>query len=378
MRIQPCLHRVFIALAEMRRAPGRFALLVGAVALLVLLLLFFQTVAGALTSGLTGAFEANRADVFVYSDRARLNPFASVVTADAADAVAGVDGVQEATPVGVSVFTASTDVGDTDIAIVGGDPDGPASPQDVEEGRRPEAPDEALFSGSSLDSAFAVGDTVQVGDRTLTVVGTSSDAALNVLPTFYVPLETFTEAVRARAGASIDVPVSWIGVTVEDGGDATAVATAITEGVEGLEAVDRATATDAIPGVGQITRSFSILYLLLYIVVTIVTGVFFLILTVQKTEALVLLRAIGGSRGDVVKPVLLQAVAVVGLGSVLGVLATSGLLSVTRDVFGSTLSTGTTLTSVGAIVVLGLLASVGAVRRVLAIDPIDATTGGVA
>lgn len=370
--------RVFIALAEMRRAPGRFALLVGAVALLVLLLLFFQTVAGALTSGLTGAFEANRADVFVYSDRARLNPFASVVTADAADAVAGVDGVQEATPVGVSVFTASTDVGDTDIAIVGGDPDGPASPQDVEEGRRPEAPDEALFSGSSLDSAFAVGDTVQVGDRTLTVVGTSSDAALNVLPTFYVPLETFTEAVRARAGASIDVPVSWIGVTVEDGGDATAVATAITEGVEGLEAVDRATATDAIPGVGQITRSFSILYLLLYIVVTIVTGVFFLILTVQKTEALVLLRAIGGSRGDVVKPVLLQAVAVVGLGSVLGVLATSGLLSVTRDVFGSTLSTGTTLTSVGAIVVLGLLASVGAVRRVLAIDPIDATTGGVA
>ena len=54
------------------------------------------------------------------------------------------------------------------------------------------------------------------------------------------------------------------------------------------------------------------------------------------------------------------------------------LLSVTRDVFGSSLSTGTTVASVGAIVVLGLLASVGAVRRVLAIDPIDATTGGVA
>lgn len=369
---------MFIALAEMRRAPGRFALLVGAVALLVLLLLFFQTVAGALTSGLTGAFESNRADVFAYSDRARLNPFASVVGLDAAEAVADVQGVRDATPVGVSVFTATTDVGDTDIAIVGGDPAGPASPRDVDEGRRPEAPDEALFSGSSLDSAFAVDDTVQVGDRTLTVVGTSSDAALNVLPTFYVPLDTYTEAVRARAGAPIDVPVSWIGVTVTDGADPAAVATAITDRVEGLEAVDRATATDAIPGVGQITRSFSILYLLLYIVVTIVTGVFFLILTVQKTEALVLLRAIGGSRGDVVKPVLLQAVAVVGLGSVLGVVATSGLLSVTRDVFGSSLSTGTTVASVGAIVVLGLLASVGAVRRVLAIDPIDATTGGVA
>ena len=47
----------------MRRAPGRFALLIGAVALLVLLLLFFQSVAGNLTAALTGAIDGQDGEV---------------------------------------------------------------------------------------------------------------------------------------------------------------------------------------------------------------------------------------------------------------------------------------------------------------------------
>ncbi len=75
-----------------------------------------------------------------------------------------------------------------------------------------------------------------------------------------------------------------------------------------------------LPGAGQITQSFGILYLLLFVVVTIVTGVFFLILTVQKSDALVLLRAVDASRADVVRPVLIQVVIIVGLGAIRRVL----------------------------------------------------------
>ncbi|MEL6982297.1 MAG: FtsX-like permease family protein, partial [Actinomycetota bacterium] len=111
-------------------------------------------------------------------------------------------------------------------------------------------------------------------------------------------------------------------------------------------------------------------------VVTIVTGVFFLILTVQKQRSLVLFRAIGAGRRDVVAPVLIQVLFVVGIGCLLGTLVAGLLLNAARETFGSALDPRTTVLTIGFLLILGVLASVGAVRRVLAIDPIEATTAG--
>jgi ABC-type antimicrobial peptide transport system permease subunit len=63
--------------------------------------------------------------------------------------------------------------------------------------------------------------------------------------------------------------------------------------------------------------------------------VFFLILTVQKEDALVLLRAVGASSRDVITSVLIQVLVVVGLGALIGSAVTAGLLALTRDVFGA-------------------------------------------
>jgi putative ABC transport system permease protein len=208
------------------------------------------------------------------------------------------------------------------------------------------------------------------------VVGTADDAAFNVLPTLYVPFDDYVLASQKRAGAAIDVPPSLIGVTVADGADPATVAQALNGSIDGIEALDRADAVAALPGVGQITQSFSILYLLLYIVVALVTGVFFLILTVQKENALVLLRAVGASSRDVIASVLIQVLVVVGLGALIGSAVTAGLLALSKDVFGAGLQLSTAVLTVGAILVLGLVASIGAVRRVLAIDPVQATSKG--
>ncbi len=367
---------VFVALKEIRRSIGRFTLLSGAVALLVILLLFFQAVAGTLTRGLTGGLDSSSADVLVYDALARRNPATSVVPVSALDAVAAVEGVSAVAPIGLSVFTGTTSTGEIDVQLVGGDPAGPSVPRDISEGRLPSAPGEALFSGSSLDETIDVGRQVRIEDVDFTVVGIADDAAFNVLQTLYVRFDDFTLATQARAGRPIPVSPSLIGVEVNDGADPATVAAAVTNAVDGVEALDRNTAVDELPGVSQITQSFNILYLLLYIVVTIVTGVFFLILTVQKKDSLVLLRAVGASSADIVRSVLLQVIAVVGLGAIIGVAVTALLLSASRDVFGAALRPLPTVLSVGAIVVLGLLASMGAVRRVLAIDPIEATRSG--
>ena len=70
---------MFLALREMRRAPWRFALLTGAVGLLVFLILFVQALTGALIGQFIGALKHQSADVFVYSAQARKNLEGSVV-----------------------------------------------------------------------------------------------------------------------------------------------------------------------------------------------------------------------------------------------------------------------------------------------------------
>ena len=97
---------MFVAFKEIRRSLGRFSLLTLAVALLVLLLLFFQAVAGTLTSGLTGGLESSSAQVFVYDQQARSNPATSVLRPEAQQEIAAVGGVAATSPIGLSVFTA--------------------------------------------------------------------------------------------------------------------------------------------------------------------------------------------------------------------------------------------------------------------------------
>lgn len=358
---------------EIRASLGRFLLLTGAVTLLVVLLLFFQAVAGSLTLGITGGIENNSADVVVYSERARRNPSASFLAPPTVAEVAAVDGVAAATGVGRGTFAVAG--ADEDVVMVGLEQQW-AGPREVDEGRRPTTSGEALVSTTSLADSFEVGDVVTVEGMAFEAVGVTSEAAFDVSTTLYVSFEDFADVTRARTGTQGPAPLSWVAVAAADGSEATVVAERINAAVSGVEALDRSTAANELPGAGQITQSFAILYLLLFIVVTIVTGVFFLILTVQKQRSLVLLRAMGGSRWDVVKPVLLQVVFVVGMGVVLGVAAAAGLLELAKDVFGSSLDFRTTVITSVLILILGMLASLGAVRRVLAVDPIEATTGG--
>lgn len=362
---------MFLAFAELRRSLGRFTLLGGAVGLLVLLLLFFQAVAGALTGGLTGAYESAGADVWVYDDAARRNPQASVLGDGVADAVAGVDGVDAAGPVTFTVF----DVDEEPTAVVAVEPGSPALPTTVSAGSNLQQPGDALLGVSGFVTAPDTTD-LDLAGVPVTVVGEADGATFNVLPTLFTTRDVVAEATEARAGAPVPLPTSAIAVTADEGVDPVALATDITDQVDGVEAVDAATAITSLPGAGTITRSFSILYVLLYLVVAIVTAVFFQILTVQKRDALVLLRAVGARRRDVVVPVLVQVAAVVGVAVVVGAGIATGLLAALRDVFGAGLEPATVATSSLAILVLGLLAGLLSVRRILAIEPVEAVRGG--
>jgi putative ABC transport system permease protein len=300
--------------------------------------------------------------------------------------VAEVDGVAEAGAVGASTFSAEVTGGTlVDATVFGYELGGPGAPATIVQGRAPEADGEAVASVADAADGFAIGDVVRIvpGDVEIEIVGLAEDVNFNVQPTMFTSYATYEELVLAANPDARGVLPSFVGAIPEDGVDPAAVAVAITDAVDGVDAVDRDTAVASLPGVSSISQSFAIILGLAFVVVVLLTGFFFLIITVQKTAALTLLRAVGASSGYLLRNLVAQVVLVVGLGTIVAI----GLLSfaaaaASTDAFEVRADPIVVATTSGAILGLALLASVGSMRRVLRIDPASATTrtagGGLA
>ncbi len=195
----------------------------------------------------------------------------------------------------------------------------------------------------------------------------------SVQATIFVSYDTYVQAKQALDPGAQVLP-SLIAVQPEDGVDPGELASTITAQVDGIEALTRQQAIDENPGVKGVNSSFSIILALAFMVVVLVVGFFFMILTVQKSKPLTLLRAIGAPRRYLVQNLLGQIVIVMAAGTVIGIALT--LLVGTATSGGAidvSLDPAQVASTVGVLTVLALIGGLASVRRVLRIDPIRAT-----
>ncbi|MCZ7528896.1 MAG: ABC transporter permease [Acidimicrobiia bacterium] len=371
---------MLLALREIARAKIRFGLLAGAVGLLVFLILFQQGLLGGLVTNFIGAVDNQRSPILVFNDQARSNVEGSFLTSDQADAVAAVDGVGESGLIGEGTYT--VDAGDEiqDAVLFGYELGGLGEPLTLDDGRLPEGPDEGVASSADADKGFAVGDTVEIvgadgsdGPR-IEIVGTGDKLRWSVSPTVFVSYETFE---AAQSAVNPDAPVvfpSLVAVEPADGVDTDELTDRIDAEVPGTEALTRQEAVDRNPGVQGVNQSFGIILLLAFLVVALVVGFFFLILTVQKAKSLTLLRAVGAPSGYLVRNLLVQITLVLGAGVAVGL----GLVTVISalDATGNVavdLEMRTALFTILGLAVISLLGGLASIRRVLKIDPLRAT-----
>lgn len=371
---------MFLALREIRRAKVRFALLIAAVGLLVFLILAQQALQNGLLTSFVGAIERQSAPVLVYSVDGQRTLQGSVVPPPLEETIRGVAGVEAAGRIGQSTFTVTIGDGDAlDGAVIGYEDPELGAPEQLSSGELPSAPGEAV--GSAVD--FALGDEVRIlpPDRgaepvVLEVVGLADEARIQVSPTLYVAWDDYEEAALAANPDARTVLPNAIGV--RPAGDLTdqELATRINDADDEADALTRQQAADEAPGVAQIRQSFQVIFLLYGLVVPLVTGLFFLIVTFQKAAALTLLRAIGARSGVLVRSLLVQVVIVIGGGLLAGVALYYPLSQAEVGTISLRFDAGAVLFWSVLLLVLGLLSALAAARRVLAIDPIEATTGG--
>jgi putative ABC transport system permease protein len=367
---------MFLALKEMRRAWVRFLLLIAAVGLLVFLILFQQALQSGLLTSFVGAIRNQSAPVLVYSVDGQRVLQGSVITPDLEAVVRATPGIDDIGYVGQGTFTVDAAGEPADATIIGYEREGLGSPRFLTAGRLAERAGEAVASEVE-DDGFGVGDTVVVepGGLELTVVGLAPDAQLSVTPTLFVGYDTYLDAVAARnPGGGRPLP-NALAVIPAEGTTPDDLVAAINAGSDDLDALTRDQAADRSPGVAQVRQSFQLIFLLYGLVVPLVTGLFFLITTAQKAGSLTLLRAIGAPAKRLVAALLIQVLLIVGLGLAVGTglyypLTLTGATSLTLR-----FDVGTVLVWSVLLLALALVSSLLAARRVLAIDPLLATTG---
>jgi putative ABC transport system permease protein len=379
---------MFLALREIRRSRVRFGLLMAAVGLLVFLILVQQALQDGLITSFVGALERQSAPVLVYSVDGQRTLQGSVVAPPLEQAVRAVPEVAEAGRIGQGTFT--VEIGDdssaggadedgddgSDAALIGYEIAALGAPDELSAGRLPRTEGEAV--GSSAD--FSLGDRVRVvaepAGPELTVVGLADEAQIQVTPTLFVAWSDYEAAARAANPDAEAILPSTIGVRPVEGVTAQELTARVNEADEEADALTRDEAAAEAPGVAEVRQSFQVIFLLFALVAPLVTGLFFLIVTFQKASALTLLRAIGAPAGMLVRSLLVQVVIVIGGGVVLGTALYAPLSQTEVGTLALRFDVGAVAFWAVLLLALGLASALVAARRVLAIDPMEATTGG--
>lgn len=368
---------MFLALKEMRRAKARFGLLTAAVGLLVFLVLFQQSLQNGLLTAFVGGIRNQSAPVLVYSVDGRRNLQGGVIIPELEAQILAVDGIGRAGRFSQSTFTATAADETVDAAVVGFEAEGLGSPETLTAGRLPEGPGEAVANEADADRGFAIGDVITLDPAgfEITVVGQARDVLINVTPTLYVPYATYEDAVRSRFPDAPAVLPNALAIEPADGVSPAELVERINAVSDDADALVRADAAEKAPGVSSVRQSFSVIFLLYALVVPFVTGLFFLILTFQKANALTLLRAIGAPTSRLVQALLVQVTVVLVGGLVLGIAAYAPISVQRLGDIALRFETGAVIFWSALLLVFGLASSLFSARRVLQIDPVAATTG---
>ena len=361
---------MFLALRDLRVARGRFVLVGVVIGLVALLTTVLSGLAnGLVDDGISGlralplthlALQSGAENSFSRSTLTdkNLDPWKELAAESGGDV--------EVSPLGVSFFNAKRANGDTiDIALFGVEP-GTFLP--------PRSDAQAALNGTPglvLSHEFE-SEGVKVGDQ-LTIVGV--DTTLPVLGFTY-----------AGSYGHVDIAFSslatWQSLVYGDNARGRFSAIAVrTDGDASFAAVDKAAGTEVetkeaayagSPGFSAESATMTLIRGFLLVISALIVGAFFTVWTIQRTRQIGLLKALGASNGYVVRDALGQLAIVLVTAVLVGAAIALGVGALVPEEVPFSLEASPIVTSVLALVLLGMAGSLVAVRRITSVDPIVA------
>lgn len=370
-----------LAWRELRRRPSRFGVATGALTLIVVLLLFLGGLLDGLFVGSVGAIRAQDGDVFVTSTESRDSFLRSRLSPEMRERIESVEGVDRAGGLGITLLTAlpagverasaDDDASDDErfeIALMGYQISGRALPA-------PPRPGEAIVDERLADQGVEIGDTLEIGTTgtPLRVVGFVEQANYLLQSGIWVEPSTWRSTVEANRPDLRLGPGVFQVLVVRGSGDAAALADRIDDATGGAtSSLTEAEAEVSLPGTKQQRATFLQIIGTTLSVAALVIGLFFSLLTLERTGLYGVLKALGSSSTQLFGGLALQAMAVTTIAVALGGVITLGLAAIAPPEIPLLLTVPRAVFIAVGMLVASLVGSFVSLRRVVRIDPASA------
>jgi putative ABC transport system permease protein len=366
-----------IAVRELRRQPGRFAVAGATLTLLVVLLLFLGGLLDGLFLGSTGAIRAQDADVIVFSSDARQSFLRSRIGASLRQQIDALPEVERTGGLGFSLLAAAVPGEDdlADVAVAGYDRPTGALPD-------PPPPGSAFADRRLAADGVEVGDVVLVGEAQtpVEVIGWVDDTNYLLQGGLWVEPGTWRAVQNAARPDAVvaDGEFQALAVDAAAGVDAEALTSAIDSATQGAtESLSQEAAVRALPGISEQETTFTGIIWATLLVAGLVVALFFALITIERLDVYSLLKAIGGSSGALAAGVVIQAVVVSVVSFAAGALVTAGLAQFVPPEVPVQFERSRALFVLVAVVGTAVVGSAVSLRRIVRVDPAANIGAGV-
>lgn len=278
-------------------------------------------------------------------------PFLGSIPFPAADLarVSTLPGVEAAAPLGCVGTMMKEGSSTRNVTAFGAPEHGPGMPH-VSEGRPPSTPDEVAASSTI---GRHIGDKIEVGTHTLHIVGiVPNSTAMAKIPNIFLTTQGLQQL--AYNGQPMISSIGLKGTPKQL--------------PEGYQSYDRAGAVaELIRPLKVAVSSISIVAILLWIVAVLIVGSVVYLSALERLRDFAVFKAIGTSTRAILGGLALQALVVALLAALLGV----GLAQLLGPLFPMIVAVpvGAYLALPVVAIVIGLLASLAGLRRVVKVDP---------
>jgi putative ABC transport system permease protein len=363
---------MMLALRELRRRPGRFAIATVILTLVTLLLMILGGLLDGLINNSVAAIRAQDGDVIVYSARAESSFIRSRLIADDRAAIEHVAGVTAVGGIGVVQLGARlADRGPrdlVDVALFGYE----LAPRGVP---APPPTGQAYADDTLRDEGVRAGMTLLIGPaRTpVKIIGLVTYIAYLGQGSLWASPETW-RAVQNANRPDAFVADGVFQAFVVRGGNTADLARDIDRATNGVtKSLTVSAAADKLPGVQQQRTVFNQIIAVTVVIALVVVALFFALLTIERAALYGVLKAIGARTLTLFGGLVLQAVVVSVVASVIAACTAIALDRVIpAGAIPFELSAGRVLSSVGCLLVAAVLGCAFSLRNLVHVDPADA------
>lgn len=353
-----------LAWKEIKQSKAKYILIESILVLMIFMVVFLSGLANGLGDAISASIDRTDAEYFVISTDAEKLISTSKIEKEMLEQVASQTN-DKVTGLSIKRSNVNTldDEKKLDITYFSIDPNGFLNPDITEGNGLGNAKDEnpVVLDDSFKEQNIVIGDVIEdsVTGIKLTVVGFTEDELYGHSPVGFIGTETYTTLNKEVNSAYVE---KYNAIAVQ-GSDVDNIS------IKGLEAVDKATIINNLPGYAAEQLTIKMILWVLVVISAAVLGVFFYVITIQKQKQFGVLKAIGMKMSEITGYIMSQVLILSLIGVIIGNLLSVGMASMLPSSMPFFLKAPMVVIISIVFIVISLFTSLVSVRKVAKVDP---------